>query len=484
MEGENMPEREEKTAIQLIAENAVAARFGDLSEWNIRCTKDRIVDLTGCIIGGATAAGNAGLVKIVRDWGGKPEAPVFIHGGRVPLGNAAMVNCISSRSNDYGAMFANIDGRHIASHHAETTIPTALTFSDVYNVSGTEFLTATLVGDDTANRVLAAGEWDFSRGWDGTMTLPIFGAVPIAGRFMGLSPTQIKDAFGIAVNMIGGALQSLFDYSLCFKLGQGLSARNGIFAAELAREGWTGLEDALLGGKAYYYLYRGVEEIAHPELLTRDLGKKFYMEESFKRFPCGIPNSPFVYAGIAMHKAYGIKAGDICEVELALAPKGPGLYYAEPFRLGPAPQVNGIFSFQYTAVSALLRGRLKVQDFAPEAVCAPEILDVIAKSKIVRDPALSAASAQWGSVRLRVTTRDGRVYEKVQSAETSMHEYPTREEILAKFWDQVDAFHSISKAKAQKIVDMVERLEDVKEMREFTELLMPQTASSAAGPRA
>ena len=327
-------EPKEKTAIELMSENAVKVRFEDLDDQTIKVMKDRIIDLTGCIIGGAMAGGNAGLVKVFRDMGGKQEAPLFIHGGRVPLAHAAMVNSISCRSNDFGVMTAYVDDQCVASHHGETTIPTALTFSDVYNVSGKEFLTAALVGDDITNRVLVAGGWDFEHGWDGTATYPVFGVVPIAGRFMGLSATQIKDAFGISINTIAGAVQSLYDYSLCFKLGQGLCARNGIFAAQLAKEGWTGLEDALFGGgRGFYFIYRGTNQIPHPELLTRDLGKKFYQEEFFKRFPCGIPNHTFVYAALALNKQYGIKAGDIREVELANALGG--VYYAEPFRVGP-----------------------------------------------------------------------------------------------------------------------------------------------------
>ncbi len=469
--GQTSTEPKGKTAIELMSENAVKVRFEDLDDHTVKVGKDRLIDLTGCIIGGAMAEGNAGLVKVVRDMGGKQEAPLFIHGGRLPLANAAMVNSISCRSNDFGVMTVNIGGKWVASHHGETTIPTALTFSDVYNVSGKEFLTAALVGDDTVNRVLGAGGWSFDRGWDGTMTYPVFGVIPIAGRFMGLSATQIKDAFGIAVNTIAGAIQSLYDYSLCFKLGQGLSARNGIFAAQLAAEGWTGLEDALFGGgRGFYFIYRGTNQIPQPELLTQDLGKKFYQEEFFKRFPCGMPNTPFIYAALALNKQYGIKAGDIREVELAIA--GDREYYSEPFRVGPAPHVNGIFSFQYNSVSALLRGRLKIRDFDAEAVTAPEILEVIAKSKIVQDPALAGGPGKMGSVRLRVTTKDGHVYEKVEDGAVA-YQYPTREEILAKFWGQVDAYQSVSRAKAQKILDMIDHLEDVKQMKEYTELLMP-----------
>ena len=461
----------EKTAIELISENAVKVRFEDLDEQTIKTQKDRLIDLTGCIIGGAMSARNASLVKIVREMGGIEEAPLFIHGGRVPISNAAMVNSISCRSNDFGVMSINLDGHWIAAHNGETSIPTALTFSDVYNVSGKEFLTTTVVGDDTANRVLAASGVEHGRGWDGTSTLPVFGVVPIAGRFMGLSALQMRDAFGIAVNTVAGTGQAQEDQSISFKLGQGFSARNGIFLARLAKEGWDGEEDALFGGgKSYYYLYCGTNDITHPELLTKDLGKKFYQEVFFKRYPCGMPNHSYVHAALALNKQYGIKAADIREIELANA-FGGGFGYGQPYQVRRTPQPGGIFSNLYTTVSAVVRGRLTIRDFDAEAMTTPEILEAIAKAKIVKDPTLAGGQGM-GSVRVRVTTKDGQVYEKLDNG-AEVYRYPTREEILSKFWGQVDAYQSVSRAKAQKILDMIDHIEDVKEMKEYTALLMP-----------
>ena len=66
----------EKTAIELISENALKVRFEDLDDQTIKAQKDRLIDLTGCIIGGAMSARNASLVKIVRDMGAKRGSPL------------------------------------------------------------------------------------------------------------------------------------------------------------------------------------------------------------------------------------------------------------------------------------------------------------------------------------------------------------------------------------------------------------------------
>lgn len=462
-----MSETMHKSAIELISENIVNTKFENLSEWNIKNAKDRIIDIVGCIIGGSKASGNDGLIKIVKNWGGKEEAPVFIHGGRVPVGDAAMINCISCRSNDFEAMFVNIEGQRVASHNSGTTIPLTLTMSDVYGLNGKEFLTSMIIGDDVTARILVAGGWDFALGWDGTMTLPIFGSVAIAGRIMGLSVEQIKNAFGISVNMVAGAVQSLWDAATTFKLGQGTSARNGIFAAELAQQGWVGLDDALLGGKAYYFLY-GKGKPDQPEVLTQYLGKKYYVEESFKRYPCGIPNTPFIDAGIKIHNQYGLNPTDIKEIELGLSPSSSRVYYAQQYKLSAFPQASAIFSYQYTACCALLRGRCKIQDFTTEAICDPEVQDLISKSFFT-----DRSDLPGRMVGIRITTNDGKVYEHLENVGQAMHSYPSKEILEAKYWDQVEAFNGISKAKAQKILDLIYKIEDIGNMRELTELLMP-----------
>jgi len=115
-----------------------------------------------------------------------------------------------------------------------------------------------------------------------------------------------------------------------------------------------------------------------------------------------------------------------------------------------------------------------VQDFAVEAVTDPEILETIAKSTIVRDPELLGDNPKTlGMIRLRVTTKSGAVYENVQNALMVTHQYPTKEELLSKFWDQVHAFGNVRDVEAQKLVELIDRLEYIENMKEITELLMP-----------
>ncbi|MGN1016807.1 MAG: hypothetical protein ACI4PL_07395 [Faecousia sp.] len=72
-----------------------------------------------------------------------------------------------------------------------------------------------------------------------------------------------------------------------------------------------------------------------------------------------------------------------------------------------------------------------------------------------------------------VTTRDGQTYvSRKNSRDFSMHNYPTREQLLAKYWDQINAYDLISHSKAEKLIQLVDRLEELDDIRQITDLLV------------
>jgi 2-methylcitrate dehydratase PrpD len=392
----------------------------------------------------------------------------MVHGDKVPAGNAAMMNAIMCRSYDFEVMSIVLEGEWIPSHHSGTTVMTALTMGEAYGINGKELITAMVAGDDVVSRVLAAGGWDFGLGWDGTMTLPIFGSIPIAGRIMGLNAYQVKQAFGIGLNMIAGAIQSLWDGSAAFKLGQGTSARNGIFAAELAKEGWTGVEDALLSRFGYYYLY-GKGTCERPEILTQSLGKKFYVEETFKSHPCGWPNQGPIQCAMAIARKIVIKADDVNEVLVRLPAYSLKVYYAKPYVAGDFPHSSGIFSYQFNVATALLKGDVQPEDYTEKSIEDSQLNTLINKTKCVELP-----NAGRRSVEVVVRMKDGREFSEHTDTWKGdpLSDPLSKDEIIAKFWRQVDFSQTISKEKAGRILDIVERLEKLDNVQRITELLV------------
>jgi 2-methylcitrate dehydratase PrpD len=203
--------------VAALAENVLRTRFEDIAPATVENTKKRILDVIGCAIGGAAAPGNDALIDLVKGWGGKKEAIVLAYGIRAPAQDAAWANAILSRSFDWEPLLAIIDGKRYPGHVSGTTVTTALTVGESRLCSGRELITALVAGDDVSERIYAAaGEpWKMSQAgrqglgkaptFDAWGTMPAFGAAAIAGRLLGLNSSQLRNAFGIVINMISGA---------------------------------------------------------------------------------------------------------------------------------------------------------------------------------------------------------------------------------------------------------------------------------------
>ena len=73
-------------------------------------------------------------------------------------------------------------------------------------------------------------------------------------------------------------------------------------------------------------------------------------------------------------------------------------------------------------------------------------------------------------VKVVVEMKDGRSFEAEEHF-MIMEDYPSREVIIAKFMDQFDAYGKLPASHVDKIIDMASRIEEIGDMREFTELL-------------
>jgi len=457
----------ESTAIEKLVAHALETRFENFDKDTLEATKYRIIDTLGCLIGGATDTGNPELLKLIKDKGGKKEATILIHGGKVPAALAALVNCIMARSFDFGAVSPLVDGVSCPGHISETTVPAALTLSEVTNASGKEFITALLVGDDIAARILAGSGFGFSLGWDGVGTVNTFGVTATAGRLFGLNKMQLRNAFGIALNQIGTTFQSFWDGATAFKLPQGLAARGGITSVELAKAGWTGPEDMLMGKFGYYKMF--TEGCKKPQVLSDRLGKIYCYDGTIKPYPCcRIPHSA-IDAALALVKKYSLKADDIASVNLDVAPGGIDHIVGHPFKIGTFPHGNAAFSYEYVVATAFLFGCVKPEHMTEKAIRNPAVTDFIKKIKLT-----AVNDVEFEKARLTVTLKDGRkLTETVTKVKGDPLNNPmTHEDIIAKYWVNVDFTKKISHKKAQQLLDNLLNLEKVDSVRKLIPLLL------------
>ena len=437
----------DKSTIEKIAANVVETKFENFDDVTLDHTKYRIIDTLGCLIGGSTDTGNPEMVDLFRDTGGKEEATILIHGGKVPVGNAAFANSVMARSFDFEPVSPLVDGFSCPGHISGTTVPTALTMAEAANVDGKELITALLVGDDTASRILAASGFGFSLGWDGVGTVNAFGTAAISGRLLGLNQRQMRHAFGIVLNMMGTTFQTIWDATTAFKLCQGLAARAGVFSAQLAKAGWTGPEDALLSKFGYYNMF--TEGCQRPEFLTDKLGNAYYADSTIKPYSCcRIPHAA-IDCALELINKYDIKADDIKEVELDLAQGGIDHKCGESFTIGDFPHGNAVFNYQYVIATAFLYGCVKPEHFTEKAIRDSRISDFIPRIKLTQ-----ADDVRFEAARVNVTLNDGRKLTESQEYARGdpQHNPMSQDDIIAKYWTNLEFTGKISKSKADELL--------------------------------
>jgi len=453
--------------IEKMIDNVLNTRFENIPQDAINHAKDRIIDTVGCLICGANDSGNPELLKIIRDWGGKPEGRIFVHGDKVPVGTAAMINCIICRSFDFEPVSPLVDGESAPGHISGTTVTTALTVGDIYNITGKELLVALLVGDDMASRISIAGKaGGAGMGRDRVGQINSFGAVAVSGRLMGLNPSQFRDAFGLLVDHLGGVQQMISETVTGFKLSQGTAARDAIFCVQLAREGWTGIEDALLSPGGYYALFTG--GIRDPEILIKNLGKNYYSDGTFKPYPCCRMNHAGIDCTLAIVNKNKIVAEDIREIVLFASPGALRDIIGQPFRIKNFTHASAGFSLQYSVANVLLRGSSRPEHYTDDAIKDPAISGLIKKMEMAE-----LTQGNMESARLKVKMKDGREFDEFAEIASGDPRNPiSREQLMAKFWHNIDFSRTISRQNAEKFVKAVENLENLDNVKKLVDLLV------------
>ena len=153
-------------------------------------------------------------------------------------------------------------------------------FSPDTPVSGKDFLTALITGYEVGPRVGLAlhGPDLLSRGWhSGAVQGPSASAAAIS-NLLHLTPAQTESALGTACTQAGGLMSAQFG-SEVKRMQHGFPARNGLFAAVMAKENYKGIEQVYevpYGGfLACFSQGANFEPKALPEELVKGLGEEW-----------------------------------------------------------------------------------------------------------------------------------------------------------------------------------------------------------------
>jgi 2-methylcitrate dehydratase PrpD len=465
-------EKDHDSVVERWAVHSANVCFDDIDTQYIQHAKNRIIDIVGCIIGGARSPDCDMVRSLTRSWGvGETHGSTIDFGKkyRVSAHNAAMVNSIMARSFDFGVILPCVEGKLYEAHLSETTVPTALALSEAWHRSGKEMISALILGDDIASRLIAASNYVAGLNWDSTGTVNRFGATAIAGNLLRLNPDRIMNAFGIILDQLSGSFQSINDRVHSFKLTQGMSARDGIVAAELANLGWLGSKDPLFGRYGYFSLFCSGEH--DMRILTKDLGKVYYADSTFKPYPCCRQMHIFIDCALAIiGDNENLDPMDIEGIVVTTSSRVVSGPLNMPFTVGEFPFGSAMFSIGYNVASVLLRKKVRLEHYTNEFINSSEIRNLIERVSVTQGTIPDEDSLDLAEIRLKM--KDGReLIGNVHYAKGHPLFKPlSQQDIEDKFRMNVAFSEMISTTRAEELLDMLKCLEEIDDVWKIASL--------------
>jgi 2-methylcitrate dehydratase PrpD len=284
-----------------------------------------------------------------------------------------------------------------------------------------------------------------------------------------LNSDQIANAMGIAGSQAAGLQEFMQVGSWIKRFHPGWASHAGIIAAQMASRGFTGPKTVFEGKFGLYRSHLGNARYNLTKL-NGQLGKRWeLLNISFKPYPCCNFSHAFMDCAFDTIRKSRLKLEDVKEITCKIHPTEAQLVM-EPRKLKQAPKTeyDAKFSLPYSIGLLLVEGEAGTQQFTPEKLKDPKVLEVARKVKYTRynDPFFPRYFPGW----VVITTKNGKKYQNRITKNHGTKENPmSRSEIVAKF--KANASRAISHEKVNKIIAAIDKLEQLPSASELTDLL-------------
>ena len=429
--------------------------FNALKADHVAKMKNFFLDWLGSAYAGKDHPPIRMMRNVARGLGGTPEATSIPDGTRTSCLLASLVNGASSH-------IVEMDDLHRESiiHPAAAILPAVLAAGEREGVSGKELIVAISVGYEVGIRVALAVGPSHYRFWHTTGTCGTFGAAAASAKLLGLNEEQFVWAIGSAGTQAAGLWEFLGESAMSKQLHAGKAAMNGLLAALLAKEGFTGAGRILEGEKGFF---RATSQDFNERICSADLGTVFHSERNSIKYhaSCGHTHSA-IDAVITATGGRTLLPGDVEAVDLMI-------YQAAIDLLGsiePETPYLAKFNLPFCVATALRYGHVQPGDFTPERLDDKDIIGLMNKVTIAADPLLSSAYPRTWPARVTITLSDGRRLHADNDYPKGDPENPLSErELTAKFRDLTK--ETIPPVKADTIIDRVMNLESLGNVNEL-----------------
>lgn len=376
-----------------LAAYAAEADYATLDAQSVHDCKLRLIDTLGCALGAsgesvsvmarAVAARSLGDPP-ARVWGSRilstPEAAAFANGVMLRMLDISDTYLGKSRG------------------HPSDVVAAVLAVADAYRANGKETIAAVALAYDVYCSLCNALDWN-SAGWDQPV-YAVVGAAAGVGRLLRLDPGRMAHAVSLAIVPNVAMYQTRKGELSSWKGCAGANAaRNGVFAALLAADGFTG-PGAPFDGEAGLY-----DNVARADWSLPPHGSMI-RETHIKSLPVCYHGQSAVLAAMRMHGQ--VPVAEIASIHVEAYRTAVDMMGRDPTRWAPTTHETADHSLPYTVAIALLDGSVRPDSFDHARFTDPAVVDLMRKTTVSEDAALTRAYPEAAPGRVTITLASGR----------------------------------------------------------------------------
>ncbi len=352
-------------------------------------------------------------------------------------------------------------------HAVSVVLPVAIAGAERRKgVSGKDLIAAVTVGVDVAPGlgVAATTGLRFFR----PATAGAFGGAAALGMLMGLDQPAMINALSIAYGQVCGPMQAHTEGSMLLAMQVGFNARNAVVACDLAARGFDAPKNVLEGPFGYFKL---IEASGAPARVAQDLGRRWLITElAHMPYPSGRATHGIVEACLELQRRYGCPADAIERVTARVLPLVHQLV-GRPHVIQPTANYARLCA-SYVAARTLLNGCVGFEDFRGEAYRDARTAALTQRISIESWDVGNANALT--PLEVVIELRDGARHAiRLDVVYGNPAKPLSRHDHLAKFRRNCEAAaYPLAPAKTERLIERIDRLEDVAHVAELVDLVV------------
>jgi 2-methylcitrate dehydratase len=388
-----------KTLSHGLADYASSLEYKDLPADVIHEVKRRLIDSLGC----ALSAYKSPPGQIAREIAGtvKSTYSATVLGGEddTTPDLATFANGVLVRYLDYNDTYLSKEPAHPSDN-----IPAALSVAEAEKAHGKALTTAIVLGYEVQCRLCDAATLR-AKGWDHVAYVSISSAL-VASKLMDLDRERMGNAISLSIAPNIALRQTrVGELSMWKGCAAANAARNGVFAALLARGGMTGPTNVFEGDKGFFNQVTGPFDL---EIDAFGGGENLFkiLDTYIKNYPSEYHSQAVVQACLELKKEVGVE--DIEEIAIETYDAAVDIIAGDDSKWVPETRETADHSLPYCAAVALIDGRVGLGQFSDERIKDPELKKLISKVKVKRNPEHTRLYPEALPCLVEIRTRDGK----------------------------------------------------------------------------